>query len=118
MTPMPINTGDGELLSRSNVLLKILSLSNFPFYVLLCTGAVTADYTNFQLPHFLSKMAKKIFLFSPASYFDEWYYKKRKEENLKSHIRRVCSQTAGEMHRRMITLFSENALLRDCHLSK
>lgn len=80
MTPMPTNTGDGELLSRSNVLLKILSLSNFPFYELLCTEAFTADYTNFQLLHFLSKMAKKIFLFPPASYSEEWYYKKRKPE--------------------------------------
>lgn len=75
---MPINTGDGELLSRSNVLLKILSLSNFPFYILQCTQAFTADCTNFQLLHFWSKMPKKIFLFSAAGYLEEVYYKKKK----------------------------------------
>lgn len=81
MTPMPINTGDGELLSRSNVLLKILSLSNFPFYILQCTQAFTADCTNFQRLPFWSKMPKKIFLFSAAGYLEGGYYKKKKKRN-------------------------------------
>lgn len=36
MTPMPINTEDEEFLSRSGVLLKILSLSKFPFHFRFC----------------------------------------------------------------------------------
>lgn len=106
MTPMPINTGDGERLSRSNVLVKILSLSNFPFYILQCTQAFTADCTNFQPLHFWSKMPKKIFIFSAAGYLKEGYYKKKKK--LKSHICRVHSQAAGEIRHGVIT-FSENA---------
>lgn len=107
MTPMPINTGDGELLSRSNVLLKILSLSNFPFLILQCTQAFTADCTNFQLPHFWSKMPKKIFLFSAAGYLEEGYYRKNSKK-LKSHICRVHSQATGEIRHGVIT-FSGNA---------
>lgn len=63
MTPMPINTGDGELLSRSNELLKILSLSNFPFYILQCTQAFTADLQTSSSFAFEAKCQRK-YLFS------------------------------------------------------
>lgn len=69
MIPMPINTGDGEQLSRSNVLLKILRLSNFLFHVLQCTLVLPADYTNLQLPYLKAKWQENI-SFSATGYFE------------------------------------------------
>lgn len=119
MTPMPINTEDEELLSRSGVLLKILSLSKFPFHFRFCdtrwssllstqTSSNLIFRQNYKKKHFLSLLcagAVRGMIFFP--FFSLFFLESDiLKPTVLRHAQGLFSQSAGEIHHMIITFLS------------
>lgn len=101
---MPINTENEEFLSWSNMLLKILGLSKFPFhfkfYVTLWLRPLVLSAQTFS--NWILKHKKKI-----SSSLHCW---RHSADFLKATCTRLFYKTAGEIHHMIITSFSANVV--------
>lgn len=109
---MPINTEDEEFLSRSNMLLKILGLSKFPFHFRFCDAHWPLLLRTQTFSNFIFRQNSKENIFSLFMLLEKWFWGGIRifYTDCAQTCTGLFSQGAGEIHHMIITLFSADMI--------